>query len=235
MKDELFTMFNLQDKLNTMINPNWKKERTVSDWRTAIFVETGELIESLPWKWWKYEDSIDTNNLLIEIVDIWHFGISAILNTLESEEQYRIGIEDFIKTSNYSRFKQNKLNNIPELIKETITEITYLSNYLLYIDNEQKYASVTYVLTRLLNLTTLYGYTFEDVYKIYIMKNVLNIFRQNFGYNTGTYKKIWNGVEDNQVASEILKELETENIPASKLPDELYIRLEKRYNEVQNI
>jgi hypothetical protein len=48
------------------------------------------------------------------------------------------------------------------------------------------------------------GMSFEDLYKMYLGKNVLNKFRQENGYREGTYHKIWNRKEDNEVLSHIL-------------------------------
>ncbi len=49
------------------------------------------------------------------------------------------------------------------------------------------------------------GLNLDALYAIYVGKNVLNKFRQNHGYKDGSYKKTWNGVEDNEVLNEILK------------------------------
>ena len=57
------------------------------------------------------------------------------------------------------------------------------------------------------------------------MKNVLNKFRQDNGYKEGTYRKIWNGKEDNVVLSEIL----SRGIYGM---DEIYANLQKAYSEI---
>jgi len=38
---------------------------------------------------------------------------------------------------------------------------------------------------------------FDELYEIYVGKNVLNMFRQDNGYKEGTYNKVWYGREDN--------------------------------------
>ena len=40
--------------------------------------------------------------------------------------------------------------------------------------------------------------TFDELYEIYVAKNVLNMFRQANGYRTGEYRKVWDGREDNE-------------------------------------
>jgi hypothetical protein len=56
---------------------------------------------------------------------------------------------------------------------------------------------------------------------------VLNFFRQDHGYQDGTYKKMWNGREDNEVLVEVMATLDAES-PAFK--DSLYGLLEAAYN-----
>jgi hypothetical protein len=48
----------------------------------------------------------------------------------------------------------------------------------------------------------------DSLYMLYIGKNILNRFRQDYGYKEGSYIKIWNGEEDNVVMQRILEEEE---------------------------
>jgi len=71
------------------------------------------------------------------------------------------------------------------------------------------------------------GMSFDEVYRLYIGKNALNQFRQQHGYKEGTYKKVWNGKEDNVVMQEILNT--NLDISYEKLLDmleDIYITLE---------
>ena len=67
---------------------------------------------------------------------------------------------------------------------------------------------------------------FEELFALYIGKNMLNRFRQNNGYKTGEYRKLWSGREDNEHLIELLEEL---NVPAAELPEALYDALVVRY------
>lgn len=69
-------IFILQDKVNTKIDINWYANRSLEDWSRAMWAECGELMESLPWKWWSVPNKTD---IRIEIVDILHFLLSYIL------------------------------------------------------------------------------------------------------------------------------------------------------------
>ena len=66
------------------------------------------------------------------------------------------------------------------------------------------------------------------LYRMYVGKNMLNVFRQKNGYKTGTYVKIWAGREDNQHLEELLNELPSDD----SLPDSLLQALQSRYVEL---
>ncbi|MDP7554519.1 MAG: dUTP diphosphatase, partial [Candidatus Thioglobus sp.] len=67
------------------------------------------------------------------------------------------------------------------------------------------------------------GMDVDDLYKRYLVKNQLNIFRQDHGYKDGTYVKFWDAVEDNVIAFNIM-----EDFP-DLTPDQLYKKLEEEY------
>lgn len=50
--------------------------------------------------------------------------------------------------------------------------------------------------------------TWQDAFTQYVSKNVLNLFRQENGYKTGTYVKIWQGEEDNVVLARLMSALD---------------------------
>ena len=68
--------------------------------------------------------------------------------------------------------------------------------------------------------------SFDELYEIYIGKNVLNMFRQDNGYKDGTYNKIWNGREDNEYLADIIKSL---NTSSRTFQDDVYAALERSY------
>ena len=69
-------MLNLQDSINSVINPNWRDAK--NPWYRAIWTECAELMDHIGWKWWKKQE-IDIEQAQIELIDIWHFGLSDIL------------------------------------------------------------------------------------------------------------------------------------------------------------
>ena len=71
---QLSTMLELQDGMNSKVNPAWVA--TNNNWHRAIQVEGVEAIEHHGWKWWKKQEC-DLAQLRMELVDIWHFILSA--------------------------------------------------------------------------------------------------------------------------------------------------------------
>jgi hypothetical protein len=75
------------------------------------------------------------------------------------------------------------------------------------------------------------GLSFEQLYSGYVGKNVLNFFRQDNGYKTGSYQKLWRGREDNEHLVELATSLDN---TAADYKDQLYSALQQRYRESQN-
>ena len=69
----------------------------------------------------------------------------------------------------------------------------------------------------------------DALYRHYVGKNVLNFFRQDHGYQDGTYVKEWQGREDNEHLSELLESLDA---ATSNFPEALYEALASRYADM---
>jgi hypothetical protein len=70
------------------------------------------------------------------------------------------------------------------------------------------------------------GLDFDTLFRQYLGKNVLNFFRQDHGYQEGTYRKLWAGREDNEHLMELLPAVDTEVVGADEV---LYRALADRY------
>ena len=68
--------------------------------------------------------------------------------------------------------------------------------------------------------------TFESLYVSYVGKNVLNFFRQDHGYQNGTYRKTWGGKEDNEILVEIIERLDP---ASSSFRTDLYGLMQNEY------
>jgi len=68
--------------------------------------------------------------------------------------------------------------------------------------------------------------SFDELYEIYVGKNVLNMFRQDNGYKEGTYNKVWSGREDNEHLADIMKQLNGDSLT---FKDDVYAALLQKY------
>lgn len=205
MQQQVVTMLQLQEAMNSKVNPAW---RTAGyEWYRAIWVECAELMDHYGWKWWK-KQTPDINQVALELIDIWHFGLSIKLLEEEACDQgyQRVAQKissDFDRTSPEQDFK---------LLLERFTEETL---------STKGFSVGTFC-----DLIKVVGLSFEQLYIQYVGKNVLNMFRQDFGYQDGSYQKVWNGKEDNEHLVEVLSELDP---GAPDFGAQLYTKLQARY------
>ena len=73
------------------------------------------------------------------------------------------------------------------------------------------------------------GRGFDDLYRTYVGKNVLNVFRQDHGYKSGEYVKIWAGREDNEVLTDLMAEIDSDS---PEFRDAVYQSLHAAYAKV---
>jgi dimeric dUTPase (all-alpha-NTP-PPase superfamily) len=68
---------------------------------TAIFVETGEMLQETNWKSWKKPKKIDEEKFKEEIIDIWHFlanlTIGAGMDAKELHERFNKKFEENLR------------------------------------------------------------------------------------------------------------------------------------------
>ena len=214
----------MQQQLNDATSgPGWEKGITNKgkpiDWRRCIYLEAAELIDSYPWKHWKnIEAQPDYENIKIEIVDIWHFVMSEALR--RNKIQNAGTINDLSKQlsllTNYRIFTANTSLE-PLNVYEQIEQIEKMIAVLFHTGDGLQWVDAFFEMSAKLNLRL------DELYRLYIGKNILNRFRQDHGYKEGKYIKQWNGQEDNVVMQNILAE--NQDIT----PEILYQELEKKY------
>ena len=204
MKKLIHEMIELQDAMNRKVDIDWVEKNR--EWYRAIWIECGELMEHYGgWKWWKKEDK-DLGQILLELVDIWHFGLSSIISLHRNIE---------LATENVYR-----LWNESESNDEFYTSVEQLASSALL----KKEFSVS----AFKSAASSSGFILDDIYKGYIGKNVLNHFRQENGYKEGSYIKIWNGFEDNVVLFEIQRTMPIDQ----DFKNKVYKGLEAKYKSV---
>lgn len=225
--EKLLSMLLLQQRLNDATNgEGWEKGVTKDgkriNWRRCIYMECAEMIDSFGWKHWKsIAQPTDYANLQIEIVDVWHFVMSLVLENgkyreNESHAQMAAWME---ATDGYSALctAQEGAFDTDEAL---MFKIEVLMRRALEPAVEGELVSLV---DDFLLLATMGGLNLEQLYRLYVGKNILNQFRQDHGYKAGTYVKIWNGMEDNAVMKQ-----SWEDHPDMS-PEELYTVLSEHY------
>jgi dimeric dUTPase (all-alpha-NTP-PPase superfamily) len=203
MKNKIEIMLSMQDAMNTRVNPVWRDSN--NEWYRAIWTECAEMLEHYGWKWWKHQEP-DLNQVQLELIDIFHFAMSDYL----------------LRESDYSVLAKNIANELGQNLESRETDFKNAIEQAAMNTIRDK----TLSFSEFANLMKLGGLEFEQLYQLYVGKNVLNFFRQDHGYKDGSYQKIWLEREDNEHLSEILTTLNSDD---EDFKDQVYQALEARY------
>lgn len=199
-------MLKMQDEINTVVHSDWKHQGF--DWCRAGWVECAELMDHYGWKWWKkQEPNIEQSKL--ELVDIWHFILSQFIADSKYDTSF---ISSF-----FSECKKSQGNAIGFLNNVEIMSSGFLSK------------DISKALYGFANSCYEIGLSFDELYSLYVSKNVLNKFRQDNGYKDGTYIKEWFGKEDNEYLIECIEVLDTDH---EFFTESLLAMLEEGYQTV---
>ncbi|QFU77852.1 dUTP diphosphatase [Halioglobus maricola] len=198
-------MLTMQDNMNTRVHPQWIEQHF--EWYRAAWIECGELIDHYGFKWWKKQQP-DLEQVRLEAIDIWHFGMSALFAEDKSIETLAAEIEADIRGHQPSG---DGVREATEALALNCLETKGFSVGLFW------------------DLMLASGLDFDGLYAAYVGKNVLNFFRQDHGYKDGSYIKNWSGKEDNEHLVEIVDSLDK---GAEDFAKQVYSALEKRYREL---
>ena len=215
--NQIEQMFLLQMQLNNQTNgqvwiKGYTKENRQISWYRGIYMEVAEAIDSFNWKHWKnINDEPDWENIKVELVDIWHFVMS---------ESIRINDQSY--ANKYLDMKAKGDYDTDTLISllEKMLKLSVVSSIDKEINNIREITDTFFIIISHLDIDV------ENLYKRYVVKNQLNTFRQQNGYKDGSYIKIWEGVEDNVVAFDIM------NMNPKITPTELYDKLDSAYSKL---
>jgi hypothetical protein len=198
-------MLEMQNNMNTRVHENWIAQDF--EWYRAAWIECGELIEHYGYKWWKKQKP-DLDQVRLEVIDIWHFGMSALFEDGKSIDQLAAEIADELAAHEPSGAG---VREATEALAKYCLQTRSFSPSCFW------------------DLMLASGLDFDSLYSAYVGKNVLNFFRQDHGYKEGTYVKDWAGREDNEHLSELVTALDKN---AENFADQVYQALEGRYREV---
>lgn len=179
----LETMARLQDEHNARVAPDWRT-RGFPYYR-AVWVECAELLDHHGWKWWKQQQP-DLGQVRLEVVDIWHFGLSMLL--------LAGGLDDGVVDAFRERVGK------PRSLEHFREDVEALAVHAL--------AERRFSLPAFIDLMNALEMGLDALTREYIGKNVLNNFRQAHGYQDGSYRKLWAGREDNAHLLEVVADLD---------------------------
>jgi len=179
---QLTDMLDMQEALEIRIDgPDWRDKG--HDYRLCIHMECAEIIEHTGWKHWKHQEP-NWDAIAMEIVDVWHFAMA-----------HALCCEDFTPELIYNDIVDNEEAEDTDMIACCIG-----LGYGMYTRQE-------FILSNFIAMMKLADMNWDDLYRLYVGKNVLNWFRQDHGYKQGLYMKTWAGKEDNEHLFEITKGL----------------------------
>ncbi len=194
-------MLDMQDAMNSRVNADWRNANNA--WYRAIWTECAEMLDHYGWKWWKHQQP-DLDQVQLELVDILHFAMS----------DYLLG--------------QSDNDSVAERIITELEDAGKESDIRIAIENlaQTTIANRSMHFSDFANVMNLIEMDFDQLYRMYVGKNVLNFFRQDHGYKDGSYVKVWWGKEDNEHLAELMAELDSES---SDFKDLVYSGLKVMY------
>ena len=182
---QLAAMAEMQDNHNRLVHPRWREQ--AHDYYRAVWVECAELLDHYGWKWWKRQQA-DLEQVKLEIIDIWHFGLSELLRANEVDERLAERLAGALTCETTVGFRAG-VENLA--LKSLATQRFDIAAFV----------TVMHALPM----------SFDELYRGYVAKNILNAFRQEHGYQDGSYRKRWHdGREDNEHLVEIVASLDAD-------------------------
>lgn len=205
LQNQIRVMLDLQDDMNSKVHQDWRAQNF--EWYRAIWIECGELLDHYGWKWWK-KQSPDIEQVRLELIDIWHFGLSILLMETADKDALAASLAEQIRAlldKPVGDFKQD----LEAFASNVLSDKSFdLAGFVVLLKGVE------------LDL--------DGLYRSYVGKNVLNFFRQDNGYKDGSYVKVWAGREDNEHLVELVASLDAAELGFA---DNLYKALDARYQQ----
>ncbi len=200
-QSQISQMLTMQDAMNSRVSETWRTNNY--EWYRAIWVECAEMLDHHGWKWWKHQE-IDVPQVQLELVDIFHFGLSLRLMTGASVE------------------------SITNELAQELSQTTAETDFKIALENLASAAvsNKAFDAIALADCMRLMQMDLNELFRQYVGKNTLNFFRQDHGYKDGSYIKMWHGEEDNEILAKLVNELDAS---AADFQQQLYNALKEKY------
>ena len=210
---QLKTMLTLQNKMNKTVNPEWLTAGY--GWHRAAMLEGAEGMEHHGWKWWK-KQVCDLPQLQMEMIDIWHFALSAIIIEFNGDME--------LSAQTITKELSNELKLVIFDGKEydfSTMELLDKLDLMIGLNAAKRFSVPLFI-----SIIESCELTSDALYQQYVGKNVLNIFRQDNGYKEGSYVKMWHGREDNEYLVDTINKLDINDVEFS---NKVYQGLQSNY------
>jgi len=218
---EIEAVVRMQERFNRHVDARWHQKHY--PFTRAVLVEVAEALDHYGWKWWSKQPSYH-EQVALELIDVLGLLVSDVL-------QQCGGRCDVAVTQIVSRCMSDgdlcELDGTVHNLGEY--GVPDLLDLLAALSICRRNAFV--VLSRLFDRM---GLTWDNVVTIFCAKTALNIFRQDHGYRSGTYRKYWGDKEDNEHLSDVLAYIKPLGMRTDALFDHVYDALILRYAEMQS-
>ena len=221
---KITNMMRLQNEMNLKVHTEWIAQGF--EWYRAAWIECGELMDHLGYKWWK-KQTPDEAQVKLEIVDIWHFAMSSYFDEAAGTES---GFDELCKRVGASVY--DAINLCSRRFGHEYTQCEWGAQQQKSIRlateavAEASLAGKQVPVAQFWELLVSSGMDLDQLYAAYIGKNMLNRFRQDKGYKSGEYQKNWHGREDNEHLAEVVSSLDPD---AEDFQGAVYAGLEAIY------
>jgi dUTP pyrophosphatase len=193
----------LQDALNEYITKDWKQNRTELDFMVANHQEVAELIDTnividgkkheMGWKWWKGASGQRTMDFVA-----WDKLHPAVVDNIKIE------LTDLVFFTLSQKILED-LTGEDEFIQ--LNENDWLNFMSISAYNLMQRPGAAMVI--IIELAKKLGF---NIPAYYVAKHTLNYIRQLSGYKDGSYKKVVNGKEDNELLHDVIAGITVEQM-----------------------
>lgn len=193
----------LQDALNEYITKDWKQNRTELDFMVANHQEVAELIDTcvvidgkkheMGWKWWKGASGQRTMDFVA-----WDKLHPAVVDNIKIE------LTDLVFFTLSQKILED-LTGEDEIVQLSENDwVNFMSISAYNLMQRPGAAMITIILlAQKLNF---------NISAYYVAKHTLNVIRQLSGYKDGSYKKVVNGKEDNELLHDVINGITVEQM-----------------------
>lgn len=224
----LTDMLQKQHEVNVVMNKTEDWTALERSWYRAMWTEASEIVtEWVDWEWWK-KGAVSIRQAQLEVIDIWHFYLSHLLQRRDEEESFQ-DVAIVLTDSILNEGPFGEPLAFPEGVEELCVDVERFINDTI----EFREPDITYFMRIMEDL----GLSFEALYTWYIGKNQLNHFRQKNGDKEGTYSRNWRvsstgeSTADNAILEAIVLTAIELNTPSDVVADYIRTALESAWED----